>query len=47
MVSEKSTNVPFMLRVYCDTCGHSMLFDSERFFRGNVPTLESEGPSES
>ncbi|HEV7937712.1 MAG TPA: hypothetical protein VGP18_06780 [Solirubrobacteraceae bacterium] len=37
IVSEKSTNVPFMLRVYCDTCGHSMLFDSERCFRGECP----------
>jgi|HubBroStandDraft_4_1064222.scaffolds.fasta_scaffold611798_1 hypothetical protein len=37
---EPSTNIVFMVRVACDVCGHTLLFDSESFFGGDAPTLE-------
>ncbi len=37
---EPSTNILFMVRVGCEVCGHTLLFDSESFFTGGTPTLE-------
>ena len=32
-------NVLFMVRVECEVCGNSLLFNSEKFFSGDTPTL--------
>jgi hypothetical protein len=37
---EPSGNVLFMVRIECHVCGHTMLFNSERFFTGDEPILE-------
>jgi hypothetical protein len=36
---DPEANVRFMVEVRCEACGHSMLFDSEKFHGGNEPTL--------
>lgn len=36
-----TANVLFMVRVACDVCGHTLLFDCESFLGGNVTTLEA------
>ncbi|HTA33492.1 MAG TPA: hypothetical protein VK721_08720 [Solirubrobacteraceae bacterium] len=40
MEKEPSGNVLFMVRVECQVCGHTMLFNSERFFTGDEPIIE-------
>lgn len=39
---EKSGNILFMLRVECNLCGYSMLFNAERFFSGDEPIFEGD-----
>jgi ribosomal protein S27AE len=39
-IKDADTNVLFMVRVECQMCGHSLLFNSERFHSGDTPTLE-------
>ena len=42
---DPEANVRFMIEVRCEVCGHSMLFDSEKFHPGDEPILFS-GPPE-
>ena len=39
---EKSGNALFMVRIECNLCGYSILFNSERFFSGDTPILEQD-----
>jgi hypothetical protein len=41
VLKEPSTNVLFMVRVECEVCGHSLMFNSEKFFSGDTPILEA------
>jgi hypothetical protein len=39
---DKDTQVDFMVRIECRRCGYNMLFDSARFYGGDVPAFEAE-----
>jgi hypothetical protein len=40
---DKDTQVDFMVRIECQRCGYNMLFDSTRFYGGEIPAFEAEG----
>jgi hypothetical protein len=40
---DKDTQVDFMVRIECELCGYNMLFDSARFYGGDIPAFEPEG----
>ena len=40
VAGDPDTNVLFMVRVFCDVCGNTMLFDSEKYHGPNEPVLE-------
>jgi hypothetical protein len=37
---DPDANGLFMVRLECNVCGHSMLFNSERFITGDTPALK-------
>ena len=39
---EPGANILFMVLIRCDLCGHSLLFDSERFHDGDTPVFDPE-----
>ena len=39
---DKDTQVDFMVRIECSRCGYNMLFDSARFYGGDIPAFEAE-----
>jgi ribosomal protein S27AE len=42
---DPDTNVLFMVRVACEVCGYTLLFDSEKHHGQDVPVLEpAPGP---
>lgn len=41
---DPEANVRFMLEVRCEVCGHSILFDSEKFHGPNEPVLVNVPP---
>jgi hypothetical protein len=38
---DATTNVIFLMRVFCEICGHSMLFDTEKYVHGDEKIFES------
>lgn len=38
---DATTNMVFLLRVFCDVCGHVLLFDVERFVKGDERIWET------
>lgn len=38
---DPDANVLFMLRVECEACGNSLLFNSEKFFSGDTPIFKT------
>lgn len=43
---DREANIRFMVEVRCEACGHSMLFDSEKFHGSNEPTLTNLTPED-
>jgi hypothetical protein len=43
---DPDTNVLFMVRVACEVCGYTMLFDSEKHHGPDEPVLEGPPPRE-
>jgi hypothetical protein len=43
-VQDPETNIIYMVHVECIVCGHSLLFDCERFISGDTPALEPAKP---
>jgi hypothetical protein len=41
---DAETNITYMVQVECVVCGHSLLFNSERFITGDAPALEAAKP---
>jgi hypothetical protein len=41
---DSETNIAYMVQVECIVCGHSLLFNSERFITGDTPALEAAKP---
>jgi hypothetical protein len=41
---DSETNIAYMVQVEYVACGHSLLFNSERFIRGDTPALEAAKP---
>jgi hypothetical protein len=39
---DKDTQVDFMVRIECGRCGYNMLFDSARFYGGDIPAFEAD-----
>jgi hypothetical protein len=39
---DAKANILYMFMVVCEFCSHVMLFDSERFTPGDVPSLQPE-----
>lgn len=37
---DPGSNILFMVAISCDLCGHTLLFDSEKFHHGDEYTLE-------
>lgn len=38
---DAETNIIYMVHVECVVCGHSLLFNCERFITGDTPALEA------
>jgi hypothetical protein len=38
---DATTNVIFLMRVFCEICGYSMLFDTEKYVHGDEKIFES------
>jgi hypothetical protein len=38
------TNIVFLVRITCELCGHTLLFDSERFTGADEPAFDPEPP---
>ncbi len=43
-LEDQDTNIVYFLRISCDTCGHVLLFDSEKFRDGDAPVLQQGRP---
>ncbi len=43
-LKDSETNIAYMVQVECIVCGHSLLFNSERFITGDTPALEVAKP---
>ena len=40
---DPESNILFMVLIYCDLCGHTMMFDSERLVGSDEPSLAQAG----
>jgi hypothetical protein len=43
-LTDSETNIVYMVQIECIVCGHSLLFNCERFITGDTPALEVAKP---